>query len=282
MTAIHHVTAPVPEGERNARVYAGEIIVFRGFDAVMQLVETLRAHCRAHLGDDPERAHERMAEPALIEAAETLRKAVLRDSGVAGRLRDAFEAIGADAGQTYCDAIKQRVQMANSRSGRRMVSPLAAHRDTWGTNVMAQTNWWAPVYPTTPERTLALFPTYFERAVANGSEGWDFRDLLRRIKEQGPEPDYPFLPLAAEPPPWQDALRISLVTGDLMCFSGAHLHASVPNRTDRTRLSFETRTANGADALAGRGAPNVDGHALRTAYQLFRRLGDREKLGEMV
>jgi len=282
MIAIHHVTEPMPEAERNARVYSGEIIVFRGFGAVAALVDLLRARCEHALGEDPEQAHAHLPEHALADRVEELRRAVLKDETIARQLARTFAALGADVEQTCCDALKQRVQMANSESGRRPVGPLSPHRDTWGTNVMAQTNWWAPVYPTTPDRTIALYPTYFRRAIANDSEGWDFRELLRCLREQGPEPDYPFLPLASETPPADEALPISLVPGDLMCFSGAHLHASVPNHTERTRLSFETRTANGDDALAGRGAPNVDGRAVRTAYQLFRRLEDRAKLGEMV
>lgn len=282
MIAIHQVTEALPERERNEWLYAGTILVFRGFGAVAELVDCLAAHCREHLGDDPESAHERLPEEAVNEAAETLRRAVLADPAVAERLNRALAAIGMDLEANYGDGLKQRVQMAHSRSGRRMVSPLGAHRDTWGSNVMAQVNWWAPVFPTTPERTIALFPSRFDRAVANDSEGWDFAELVRRIKSQGANADYPLLPLATESLPREEALPISLVPGDLMCFSGAHLHASVPNTTDRTRLSFETRTVNGADAWAGRGAPNVDGAAVRTTWHMFRRLSDRAKLGEMA
>jgi len=282
MPAIHHVTEPMPEAERNARIYAGEILVFRGFDAVRGLVETLQAHCRQYLGDDPERVHTRLTEQQANEAAEALRQGVLADTGVAEQLNATLEAIGMDLARNFGDGLKQRVQLAHSHSGRRMVSPLGAHRDTWGSNVMAQTNWWAPVFETPPERTIALFPGYFERPVANDSAGWDFRELVQRMKTQGADPDYPLLPLATEPPPWDDALAVSLRPGDLMCFSGAHLHASVPNTTGRTRLSFETRTVNGADAAAQRGAANVDGGAVRTTYQLFRRLTDGAKLGDMA
>jgi hypothetical protein len=281
MAAIYDVSQALPEAERNARVYAGEIIVFRDFTAVRELVERLAAHCRQHFGGDPELVHERLDEAGVNTAAEALRRDVLADAAVGERLKAAFEAVGVDVADTYGDGLKQRVQVASSTSGRRMVSPLGAHRDTWGTNVQAQTNWWAPTFATTPERTIALFPTHFARAVANDSAGWDFRELLRRLREQGPEPDYPLLPTATEAPAWAEALPISLRPGDLMCFSGAHLHASVPNSTARTRFSFETRTVNGRDARHGAGAPNVDGAAVRTTWQLFRRLSDGEKLGAM-
>lgn len=281
MTTLYLVSHPLPEAERNARIYAGELIVFRGFAAVGDLVDRLRAHCRAHLGDDSEHAHERMPPADLAAAADALRRAVLADAAVAEALNAAFRAVGVDLADTWGDGLKQRVQGPAAATHGRMLSPLAAHRDTWGSNLMAQTNWWAPTFPTTPARTLALFPAWLDRPVANDSTGWDFRELLRRLRTQGPEPDYPLLPLASEPPPWAEALPVSLEPGDLMCFSGAHLHASVANTTDRTRLSFETRTVNGADARAGRGAANVDGRAVRTNWQWFRRLTDGQKLGAM-
>jgi hypothetical protein len=46
-------------------------------------------------------------------------------------------------------------------------------------------------------------------------------------------------------------------------------------------LSFEARTVNGADVTAGYGAPNVDGRAVCTPYQFFKRLTDQQKLGEL-
>ena len=282
MTAILHLAEALPEADRNDHLYAGDVLVFRGFAAVRALVECLAGHCRAHLGEDPEGVHTRLPEADIDERAEALRRAVMRDPEANRRLNEALAAVGVDVEATHGDGLKQRVQMAHSASGRRMVSPLAAHRDTWGSNVMAQANWWAPVFPTTPGRTIALFPARFRRPVANDSEGWDFAELVRRMKAQGANPDYPLLPLATESLPPDEALPISLLPGDLMCFSGAHLHASVANATDRTRLSFETRTVNADDVRAGRGAPNVDGAPVRTAYQLFRRLTDRERLGDLA
>ena len=71
------------------------------------------------------------------------------------------------------------------------------------------------------------------------------------------DPEHPELPVVIEP-------------GDLLCFSGAHLHASRPNRTGRTRLSIDTRIFERNDARAGRGAVNVDGRAPRVAWDWFR------------
>src|SRR5699024_5284435 len=155
--------------------------------------------------------------------------------------------LGADVEATYGDRPVIRGQPPHTDQGESRLAPLTAHRDTWGTNIAAQTNWWAPLFDTPPERTLLLYPGYFARAVANNSDGWDFKAMLRAHKSGG---TYPLLPTSQEALPPDEGLAISLLPGDLLCFSGAHLHASVPNTTGATRLSFETRTANCDDAMA--------------------------------
>lgn len=281
MIALEHHDQPLPDRERNDALYAGKLLVFRGFAEVATLVASLAQRARDFLGEDPEAAHLRWGEVELNERADQLRRAVRKDAAVRGPLRAALGAVGMDPAANYGDGPGVRVQMAHSQSGRRRVSPLGIHRDTWGTRVNSQVNWWAPVFPTTGERTLAFYPSRFRTPVANDSAGWDFAELLRRLRSEGPEPDYPLLPLATEALPEAEALAVSLLPGDLLAFSGAHLHASVPNRTDRTRLSWEVRTVTGEDERAGRGAPEVDSEATRRTLQLFRRLTDRERLGEM-
>lgn len=57
--------------------------------------------------------------------------------------------------------------------------PEAEPNDTWGSNLQAQINWWAPLYDTTPERALVLFPSFFSRTVENDSVDWNFQDMVK-------------------------------------------------------------------------------------------------------
>jgi len=50
-------------------------------------------------------------------------------------------------------------------------------------------------------------------------------------------------------------LPIVVECGDVVIFSAAHLHRSIPNTTDKTRFSAEVRTVYMPDVVAGRGAP---------------------------
>lgn len=55
-----------------------------------------------------------------------------------------------------------------------------------------------------------------------------------------------------------DAWAAVIDPGEMLCFSGAHLHASIPNTTDVARFNIETRTVCIDDLAAERGAPDLD------------------------
>lgn len=281
MPGVTVISGPLEEAERNARIYRGDILIFRDVAAMTSLVERVADWLVERFEADPESVHRRLPASLLDAEAADLRKDVARDPTARTLLHRALEEVGVAADRTYRDGLKLRVQPPRPTGDSPLLAPLGAHRDTWGSNLMAQTNWWAPVFPISAERTIALFPGYFRRPVPNDSAAWDLSELIARRTAGRPTRDYPLLPLASEAPPWEAAIPITLEPGDLLCFSGAQLHASVPNRTDRTRFSLEARTVNEADVLAGRGAPNVDGRAPRIAYHWFRRLSDGQRLGSL-
>jgi ectoine hydroxylase-related dioxygenase (phytanoyl-CoA dioxygenase family) len=72
----------------------------------------------------------------------------------------------------------------------------------------------------------------------------------------------------------ESELRLVIEPGDLLCFSGAHLHASVPNVSAETRCSVELRTVNIDDVARDRGAPDLDGRAPQVPLHWFRSMSD--------
>lgn len=267
MTPFEVHGAPLDEAARTQRTYGGAILVFRQVAAIERLVARLRDLAQAELGCDPGETHRHYPEPAAqAAAAQALRDAVGRDAPARGLLQEGLHEVGVDLDATFGDVLKLRLQPPAADQDSALVAPLAAHRDTWGSNVMAQANWWAPVLPVTANRTMALFPHLFRAAVANDSASWDLEDFLAARRAGRP---YPMLPRATESPAWATAVPLVIAPGDLLCFSGAHLHASVPNTTDLTRLSMEWRTVNGSDARAGRGAPDVDHAAPWVCHHWF-------------
>ena len=62
----------------------------------------------------------------------------------------------------------------------RQVGRIGFHRDTWSSNVPQQTNWWTTIYPLASERTLAFYPEYWSRPLANTSADWDLDEIRAR------------------------------------------------------------------------------------------------------
>ena len=62
--------------------------------------------------------------------------------------------------------------------------------------------------------------------------------------------------------------------GEVLLFSGAQLHASIPNTSGLARFSVDFRTVHVPDLMAGRGAPLVDVHCTGTAIRDFINVAD--------
>ena len=154
----------------------------------------------AIVGFTPKLLVERLApiEPVRIHEAEgdlAGRCAELqRDYANSGKAKELwkslFEAIGLDPQTAMRDRLTLRFQPPRPPSGERpwarSTATVAFHRDTWGANLYAQVNWWAPVYPITAGRTFAFLPKLFARPLKNNSSEFDIVALMERTRGHGP------------------------------------------------------------------------------------------------
>ncbi|RIA47301.1 hypothetical protein [Dichotomicrobium thermohalophilum] len=263
---IDRVSGGLSPEALTGRLYTGRILFFDGLAPVASLV----AETRAILEDVFDGAHPPTAYRALGLSGfrKTMRKAQRRfaqSPEIARYWTDALTAAGVAPEATYRDRLVLRSAPPHETANAPGYGLLPAHRDSWGSGLDCQINWWLPIYDLAPERTMAVFPRAWDRKVVNDSAGWD----ARRARS---EPGYPELPTAREPLDWQEALSLVVPTGTLMAFSATHLHATVPNTTAEARISSETRTVDRDDLLAGRGAPNVDRGPVAPGTAWFQRL----------
>ena len=272
--SVRYVSGLLADEERRAAVYAGELLIFTAVPPMRELCALTDVLIRDALGvADPERA-QLLLEPAELAArTAALGRTYAARADVRRLFLDALAHVGVDLARIYWDRLQARMKPTDDDADTRR---LGVHRDTWGSNVYAQTNWWAPIYPITPERGLAFYPDYWSRPLANDSADWDLDEVRARRRAGAP---VALVPRPTEPVDDTGELRPAIEPGDLLCFSGAHLHVGVPNRTGVARFSIETRTVDADDVAAGRGAPNVDGAAPRTAWAWFRRPAAGPPLG---
>ena len=248
------------------RAFRGELIVFRRLDALDALLDCAREIAFAAF-DDPARDEGRLDSGLWRERAAAARRRFMRSEAASDLLRALFAELGFDPETTYRDRAILRFQPGRAACRTRRLRDLPPHRDSWGSNIMTQLNWWAPVFPVESGATMEIWPDYFNRPIPNTSADWD----IEALRAAGG--DYPLLPEAARPEAPGEPVLIE--PGELLCVSGAHLHASRPNRTGRTRISIDLRTVDVSDRS---GAPNADGRTRRTAYDWFHRLSDGASL----
>ena len=268
------------------RVFRGGLLVFRGLPAMVGLAARARAMAEAAFDPfPPPLAQDSFGPEDCLARATALRRSFMRDGEARAAFRAVLGSIGLDPAAAFADRLILRLQPSGDTHSGRRVRDLPPHRDTWGSNLMAQINLWGPVFPLDPGATMVIWPALFDRAVPNTSADWDL-DRLREAPGR-----YPLLPVLRGPPPGGGAaagvegveaaeVPVLIRPGDLLCFSGTHLHASRPNRTGRVRVSVDSRIVCLADLRAGRGAVNVDGRAPRVAREWFHRVSDGAGLAE--
>ena len=274
-------SAPPPDIDAlHDALFAGAIVRFGALPAMRDLMMFAQAFARERLAPhDPEHIHEALDRQALAETLSAVQRASTNPPEAKQLWRAMFEAIGFDPDMTGRDRLMLRFQPPIPADGEahraRSTATVGFHRDSWGTNLPAQVNWWAPVWPITAGRTFAFLPELFDKPLANDSADFDLSEVMGFNRSARPEADRPRMaPRPVEEIDPALGQPVVIAPGEIIAFSAQHAHVGVPNHTDRTRISLETRTLRFADVAAGRGAPNVDGRALWVAYGLFRRLSD--------
>lgn len=276
MVAVHVVSGP-PADWRHL-VFDGGLLVVTGVEALWPFV----AHARRLLDEafTPATATDAQAQLGIDDFSArsvAVRAAFRRDARARALMRPVLGQFGLDIATTYWDRLNLRVLPDGARPQHDADAALGAHRDTWASNVYAQVNWWVPVHRVTAERGVAFHPRHWSTPVANTSADWDL-DVVRRERRAGGPTTVPLVPAPTAPLDPADALTVVVQPGDALLFSGAHLHATVPNTSGAPRYSVEVRTVALDDVRVGRGAPNVDGAAPRVPWDWFRRVDDGEAL----
>ena len=262
------------------QLFSGALLIFKAVPAMYDFCDVADALAQEVFGGcEPTTAQFDLDRATFSSKIDTLQKTVAKHPEAREVFLDALAHVGVDLEQTYWDKLFFRVSPHGSSYVGDRPKALKAHRDTWGSNVHQAVNWWAPIYPITMERTITFFPSYWNKPIQSNADIWDL-EVIRAERRAGKPPSLPLVPEPLETA--ENELRILLEPGDLLAFSGAHLHASVLNTSGAARMSVETRTVNLDDIVANRAAPNLDGRAPRVAWSWFRHTRTDERLSDVV
>ncbi len=284
-TIVH---PPLTAREFHDRIYAGQILRLDALGQQARIVAFTQQFLEERFHPQvPAQIHRHLSHEQQVEQFAAATRDYARSQEVKWLWREMFAAVGLDPGATVRDRLHLRFQPPQSHDvppvRTRSTATVRFHRDTWGTNLYAQVNWWAPVYPVTAGRTMAMYPQLWSRPLHNSSPDFDFATVLEQSRAGvNVSATDGGIPQLLQDVPADLGVPVILDPGSVIAFSAAHAHTGVPNHTDLTRISLETRTLFLEDFCAGRGAPDVDGQAPWMAPGLFRRVSDGVKLTELV
>ena len=178
---------------------------------------------------------------------------------------------------SYWDQFRVRIAPAQNKFSYREASRIGAHRDTWGTNIHQQINWWAPISSIDKTNTMIFYPEFFSKPVKNSTSSWSLNTYLEHRKRE--DFSYPSAPqLLEEIPNDAEILPVTIKPGEILCFSGCHLHSSSKEKSENTRFSYEIRTICQDDLDQERQAPNTDCELKFQFPKIFRHIHDNSSL----
>lgn len=280
MTAVF-IDSRMTDDERRERLYAGDVFVYSPNPAI----ERLRALAWSMLEEafaphDPRLVDRVLEMEECAAVLSSLKPAFIHHPECKHLVPEVIESIGGDPDQVYFDVPRMRSAYPVDYLTSGIAYAFHPHRDTWYSAPFCQINWWFPLHELLPDNCLAFHPLYFDRAVANNSEIYNYYEWNKNSREHAAQhvrSDTREQPKAQVPIERHD-LRIIVPTGALILFSGAQLHETVPNTSGVARYSIDFRTVHIDDVVAHRGAANIDSQSTGTTMRDYVRCTDLQPL----
>jgi hypothetical protein len=277
-----YVDLDVPADELRQHIYRGDLIVLTRLQAVRDFVEHTRTQL-AELFDpyDPEEAHEHF-EPAEMAKMLGVWKPNFIHSDTSKKLvREIIRTAGFAPADTHYDVPKPRTSFPVGHLTTGVAFAFPWHRDVWYAAPAQQVNWWLPIFPVREDNAMAFDLAHFAKEVPNNSEDFDsYENNAGRLtaasqvtKEARPRP-------GAYQHQTEHGLALLPAPGEVLLFSGAQLHTSIPNTSGRARYSVDFRTVDTRDLQSGRGAPLPDVYCTGTAIRDFVSVKDESAFDE--
>ena len=255
-------------------IFKGKIFVFKKSKIILDLVQEIKKNILIEYNGPLEKLHH-------LDDCEEISSTLVTNLKKIPEFKKLFKIFLKEINffheNSYWDQFRVRVAPAQNKFSYREASRINSHRDTWGTNIHQQINWWAPISSISETNTMIFYPDYFSKAVKNSTSTWDLNTYLEHRKRE--DFSYPSAPQLLEDLP-QDAsvLSVNIEPGEILCFSGCHLHSSSKEKSDNTRFSYEIRTICQDDLDNRREAPNTDCDLQWQFPKIFRNINDNSPL----
>jgi hypothetical protein len=280
MTVFVNLDATPAELRRT--LYDGNLVVLTGLQAVSDLVNYARDQLTELFKPfDPESAHQHFRKDQMARMLGSWKPSFIHSDQAKTFVREIIRNAGLCAGDTHYDLPKPRTSFPVGHLTTGIAYAFPWHRDVWYSAPAQQINWWLPVFPVRSDNSMRFHVPSFDRAVPNSSDRFDYyrNNAARQTTAAQVDRESQVRPAALDFHP-ADELVVLPAPGAILLFSGAQLHASIPNTSGRSRYSIDFRTVDVPDLKAGRGAPLVDVYCTGTAIRDFHNVADGHPFDE--
>lgn len=265
-------------------LYDGNLVVLTRLPAVGEFVE----HARQELAElfsphDPEHANEYIDPEQMAKLLGAWKPSFIHSDTSKKLVGEIIRQAGFPAEHTHYDVPKPRTSFPVGHLTTGVAFAFPWHRDVWYSAPAQQINWWLPVFPVREDNSMAFDLRSFDQTVPNSSDTFDYyeNNAGRLTTATGVTREQQARPGALDHQAAHELVVIP-APGEILLFSGAQLHTSIPNRSGRARYSIDFRTVDARDLLAGRGAPLVDVHCTGTAIRDFHNVADESSFDEEI
>jgi hypothetical protein len=272
----------IPADELRQRLYSGDLVVLTRLRALSEFIDYLRGELTDLFAPhDPEHVHEHIQPAEMARILGEWKPRWIH----AERSRDLVRAIITEAGfgaeYTHYDVPKPRTSFPMGHLTTGIAFAFPWHRDVWYSAPAQQINWWLPAFPVRETNAMSFDLSGFGRAVPNTSDGFDYyannTHRVNTAKSVGKETQ-------SRPGAVDHAAELEVIPlpapGQVLLFSGAQLHTSIPNTSGRARYSVDFRTVDTRDLQSGRGAPLPDVYCTGTSIRDFVSVKDESAFDE--
>jgi hypothetical protein len=272
------------EAKRRQELYRGSVLVYSPSPSALKLCEFARELIETAFHPyDPRKIQDSMPVEKCVEILADLKPKFIHHPTSKELIQRMLAERGCDLEKTYFDVPRLRTAFPADYLASGIAYAFHPHRDTWYSAPGSQINWWMPVYEIYPENSMAFHPRYWDEAVANSSNTYNYytwnrnnrQSAAQHVKTDTREQPRAQVSLAPDP-----QVRVIANVGGVMLFSAAQLHSTVPNTCGLTRYSIDFRTVHLDDVWNQAGAPNIDSASTGTTMRDYIRASDYSHLPE--
>jgi hypothetical protein len=272
------------DAARRKELYRGSLFMYAPSPSSLKLCGLARQLVEEAFHPlDPLTLHETVPVEKCVETLAVLKPKFIHHPKSKEYIQGMLTELGCDLEKTYFDVPRLRTAFPGDYLKSGIAYAFHPHRDTWYSAPFCQINWWMPVYPINADNCMALHPHYFDHPVKNGSSRYNYQrwnqesrqNAAQHIKTDTREQPKPEEPVELDP-----QLRLVGEVGQVLLFSAAQLHSTVPNTSGHTRYSVDFRTVHLDDVLGRSGAPNIDSACTGTTMRDYIRGSDLSHLPE--